>query len=93
MQIINTFSVEFKQNIITRCSIPRVCSVTRKGWMIFTDACSDNEKLVVLNAKGQTECEITLSFKFGAFDVVCLNDHTVAFTNASQKKKTWYQYY
>ncbi|CAC5415305.1 unnamed protein product [Mytilus coruscus] len=87
MQIINTISVEFKQTISTRCSILRGCSMTRKGWFIFTDACSDNDKLVVLNAKGKTECVIKLSFRFGAFDVVCLNDRTVAFTNASQKKK------
>ncbi|XP_071121919.1 uncharacterized protein [Mytilus edulis] len=86
MQSVNNISVEFNMKLNTLCSRPRGCTITRKGLCIFTDYRFNNEKLVAINAHGNTEFTLKLSNAYSTFDVEAINDNIVAITTGETYK-------
>ncbi|CAC5399692.1 unnamed protein product [Mytilus coruscus] len=80
LQSITTISVDLKMKFDTTCQKPWGCSMTQAGGFLFTDNHCSNEKLVILNAKSQTDYTIQLSNSYTVFDAERLNENIVAVT-------------
>lgn len=52
----------------------------RDGRYLFIDYDGGNEKLQALNANGESHYNIPLSSRYSSFDLVCIDDKTVAIT-------------
>ncbi|XP_052065266.1 uncharacterized protein LOC127705046 isoform X2 [Mytilus californianus] len=78
MKSINNIEHNFKRKINTTGKYVCGCCVTSKGEQIVTDHQNSNEKIIKINTKGKVEYTIPFTKKYNAFDVVCLDDYTVA---------------
>ncbi|CAC5389887.1 unnamed protein product [Mytilus coruscus] len=79
-QSVNNIKLNFNQKLETSCDEIRGCGVTVSGGFFFTDYHNIGEKLVVLSADGMPEETIHLSEQYSSFDLVCIDDDTVAVT-------------
>ncbi|CAC5389889.1 unnamed protein product [Mytilus coruscus] len=79
-QSVNNIKLNFNQKLETSCDEIRGCGVTVSGGFLFTDYHNIGEKLVVLSADGMHEETIHLSEQYSSFDLVCIDDDTVAVT-------------
>lgn len=80
MQPINTISVDFKQMLDTKCLRSTGCTQTRAGEYLLTDYGDMNVSIVKLNVQGKTKKVYHLVTPHSAFDIVCIDDNTVAVT-------------
>ncbi|CAG2244143.1 unnamed protein product [Mytilus edulis] len=78
-QSINNIKLNFKRELKTSCKLTRGCCVTAKCRYLFTNYTGGREKLVALNSNGKAEYTINLN-PYSAFDLVCIDDNTVAVT-------------
>ncbi|CAG2204145.1 unnamed protein product [Mytilus edulis] len=84
MQSLNTLSVDFIQKLDTNCIWIRGCSRTRTGTFHFTDYGYLQLKIVILNAQGKNNQIFSLLTPYSAFDIVCIDEKTVAVTTGKQ---------
>lgn len=90
LQPITAISVDLKRQFNTTCQKPWGCSMTQTGGFLFTDNHDSNEKLVILNAKGQTDYTIQLSSSYTVFDAERLNANIVAVTTGERPEEGQY---
>ncbi|CAC5389890.1 unnamed protein product [Mytilus coruscus] len=64
------------------------CCVTVRGGYLFIDYDGGNEKIQALHADGESHYNIPLSRRYSSFDLVCIDDKTVAITTGYSSEKT-----
>lgn len=85
---INNIKLNFNKKLETSCDEIRGCGVTTNGGFLFTDYHNVGEKLVVLNADGTPAETIDFSDQYSCFDLVRIDDDTVAVTTGDSYTDT-----
>ncbi|CAC5401296.1 unnamed protein product [Mytilus coruscus] len=79
-QYVNNIKLNLKQKLQTSCIVTRGCCVSVKCGYLFTDYNGGYEKLVALNSNGNHEYIIDFPNPYNSFDLVFIDDNTVAVT-------------
>lgn len=66
---------------------PTGCCVTKKGEFLFTDFKDTNGRVKAVNAGSGVKYTIPLQEPYRAFDIVSLDDTTVAVSSRHSRKK------
>ncbi|CAC5378004.1 unnamed protein product [Mytilus coruscus] len=85
---VHNIKLSFKQNLKTSCKNTRGGCVTDKGTYLFTNYVISGERLVALTAGGKFKCNIPWSNPYSSFDLVCIDDNTVAITTGESAEIT-----
>ncbi|XP_063400225.1 E3 ubiquitin-protein ligase TRIM71-like [Mytilus trossulus] len=79
---------ELNRKLHTACKFPLGCCVTTKGEFVFTNYDKEEEDtLTVLTTNGEVSFQINFSKSYRSFDVVCVDDTTVAVSSGFSDEK------
>ncbi|CAC5401315.1 TRIM2_3 [Mytilus coruscus] len=90
--------VEFKRKLDTTCQYPSGCCVTKTGEFLLTNYEGHNGRVIAINAEDKVEYTIPFLARYSTFDIVCLDDSTVAvstdysITTIPNTASPWYSY-
>lgn len=87
-QSLDNITLSFEQELDISCNEITGCCVTVRGGYLFIDYDGGNEKLQALHADGEPHYNIPLSSRYSSFDLVCIDDKTVAITTGYSCEKT-----
>ncbi|CAC5423578.1 unnamed protein product [Mytilus coruscus] len=85
---VHNIKLILKQNLKTSCENTTGGYVTDKGTYLFTYYVINEERPVALTAGGKFKCNIPLSNPYSSFELVCIDDNTVAMTTRESNEKT-----
>ncbi|XP_052065634.1 uncharacterized protein LOC127705371 [Mytilus californianus] len=85
---VHNIKLILKRNLKTSCGNTMGGCVTDKGTYLFTNYVISGERLVALTAGGKFKCNIPWSNQCSSFDLVCIDDNTVAITTGESEEKT-----
>ncbi|CAC5401306.1 unnamed protein product [Mytilus coruscus] len=76
--MINNVKLVFKRTVHQTCMYSTGCCVTNKCEFLFLNYEANNQQLIAINADGVVDYYIPLYEPYGAYDVACVGDSTVA---------------
>lgn len=85
---VHNIKLILNKKLKTSSGYTRGACVTDKGEYIFTNYENVGEKLITLTTEGELKCSIPLSTPYSSFDLVSLDDNTVAVTTGISDDKT-----